>query len=65
MRDHGISQRRAWRYDYNTVRPHSSLGNKTTAEARRTLEQFGGSAPGALAQTKDEEYEKHTRKLSL
>ncbi len=38
-----------WRYDYNTVRPHSSLGNQTRSEARRTLEQFDGSAPGALA----------------
>ena len=54
-----------WRYDYNNVRPHSSLGNQTPAEARRTLEQFEGSAPGALAQTNDEEYENQTRKLSL
>lgn len=38
-----------WRYDYNNVRPHSSLGNKPPAEARRALEQFDGSAPGALA----------------
>ena len=28
-----------WRYDYNNVRPHSSLGNQTPAEARRALEQ--------------------------
>ncbi|PZX22820.1 putative transposase, partial [Rhodobacter capsulatus] len=28
-----------WRYDYNHVRPHSSLGNQTPAEARRALEQ--------------------------
>jgi len=41
-----------WRYDYNNIRPHSSLGNLTPAEARRTLEQFNGSAPDALAQTK-------------
>ena len=54
-----------WRYDYNNVRPHSSLGNQTPAEARRTLEQFEGSAPGALAQTDDEEYENQTRRLSL
>ncbi|KAK0331617.1 hypothetical protein LTR94_028209 [Friedmanniomyces endolithicus] len=25
-----------WRYDYNHVRPHSSLGNRTPAQARRT-----------------------------
>jgi len=54
-----------WRYDYNTVRPHSSLGNQTPLEARRTLDQFEGSAPGALAQNTDEEYENRTRKLSL
>jgi putative transposase len=54
-----------WRYDYNNVRLHSSLGNQTTAKARRTLEQFEGSAPGALAQTNNDEYENQTRKLSL
>ncbi len=54
-----------WRYDYNTVRPHSSLGNKTPAEARRTLEQFEGSAPDAIAQTETEDYQTQTRKLSL
>jgi putative transposase len=30
-----------WRYDYNKVRPRSSLGNKTPAEARRALELLG------------------------
>jgi putative transposase len=54
-----------WRYDYNNVRPHSLLGNQTPVEARRTLEQFEGSAPDALAQATDDEYEIHTRKLSL
>jgi putative transposase len=39
-----------WRYDYNNVRLHLSLGNKAPAEARRTLELFDGIAPGALAQ---------------
>lgn len=28
-----------WRYDYNNVRPHSSLGKKTPSDARRALEQ--------------------------
>ena len=53
-----------WRYDYNTVRPHSSLGNKTPAEARRTLEQFEGSAPGALAKPETDDYQHQTRRLS-
>ena len=52
-------------YDYNNVRPHSSLGNQTPLEARRTLEQFEGSAPGALAQTNNDEYENQIRRLSL
>jgi putative transposase len=43
-----------WRYDYNTVRPHSSLGNKTPAETRR-----------ALASAKPETYQSQTRRLSL
>ncbi len=54
-----------WRYDYNNLRPHSSLVNQTPAQARRALEQFEGSAHDALAQTDDEEYEIQTRKLSL
>ena len=54
-----------WRYDYNNVRPHSSLGNQTPADTRRALEQFKGSAHDALAQNDDEEYEIQTRKLSL
>ena len=54
-----------WRYDYNNVRPHSSLGNQTPAEARRVLEQFEGSTHDALAKTDNEEYEIQTRELSL
>ncbi|OLS51597.1 hypothetical protein BV392_05935 [Rhodovulum sulfidophilum] len=46
-----------WRYDYNNVRPHSSLGNQTPAEARRALEQSEGSAPGALARPETEDYQ--------
>lgn len=54
-----------WRNDYHNVRPHSSLGNQTPAEARRTLEKFEGPAPDALTQTNDGEYEKQTRRLSF
>jgi putative transposase len=46
-----------WRYDYNNVRPHSSLRNQTPAEARRALEQSEGSAPGALAQPETDHYQ--------
>jgi transposase InsO family protein len=46
-----------WRYDYNNVRPHSSLGNKTSVEARRALEQSDGTAPAALAQPETDDYQ--------
>ncbi len=52
-----------WRYDYNNVRPHSSLGNKTPAEARRALEKSAGNAPGALAQPETDDYQQ--ARLSL
>ena len=52
-----------WRYDYNNIRPHSSLGNQTPAEARRALELFDGNAPGALAQPEIDHYQ--TQGLSL
>ncbi|ASP22523.1 integrase core domain protein [Antarctobacter heliothermus] len=29
-----------WRYDDNTVRPHSSLGNQTPKQERQSFEQF-------------------------
>ena len=45
-----------WRYDYNTVRPHSALGGDTPAQARRALEQVEGSARGALANTSTMSY---------
>lgn len=54
-----------WRYDYNTVRPHSSLANQTPQQVRRTLEQIEGSAPGALAQDEEPEYPNPTCRLSL
>jgi putative transposase len=54
-----------WRYDYNHVRPHSSLGNQTPAEARRALEQFADPEHDPLAETETKEYEIQTRKLSL
>jgi putative transposase len=60
-----VQQLALWRYDYNTVRPHSSLGNQAPLEARRTLEQFESSAPGALAQTDQPNYQSQTRRLSL
>jgi putative transposase len=54
-----------WRYDDNTVRPHSSLGNHTPQQARRALEQLEGSAPGALASDGAREYQNPTSRLSL
>jgi putative transposase len=54
-----------WRYDYNQVRPHSPLRNKTPAEARRALEQLDGSAHDALASNKTIDYEIQTSKLWL
>ena len=52
-----------WRYDYNTVRPHSPLDNQTPAEARRALEQIDRIAPGALATPETDDYQ--TQGLSL
>ena len=54
-----------WRYDYNNVRPHSSLRNQTPSEARRAPEQFEGTAHDALAQNETADYKIQTRKLSL
>lgn len=54
-----------WRYDYNAIRPHSSLGNLTPLEARRTLALPDGSAPGTLAMTALADYQSQTRRLSL
>ncbi|WP_156309884.1 IS3 family transposase [Novosphingobium sp. AAP93] len=52
-----------WRYDYNNVRPHSSLGNRTPAQARRAFLQDGGVTPGALVPVEQHEYQ--TGGLSL
>lgn len=54
-----------WRYDYNAVRPHSSLGNLTPLEARRTLALPDGSAPTALAMKPPADYQSQTDRLSL
>jgi len=53
------------RYDYNNVRPHSSFGNQTPAEARRAFEQLQGATQDTRARNDTTEYETQTRKLSL
>ncbi len=63
--DDARRKRALWRYDYNTVRPHSSLGNKAPLQARRAFEQFEGSSPGALASDGKPEYPSPTCRLSL
>ncbi|HPY52097.1 MAG TPA: IS3 family transposase [Sedimentisphaerales bacterium] len=52
-----------WRYDYNNVRPHSSLGNRTPAQARRTFLLNGGVTSDALVPVGQHEYQ--TGRLSL
>lgn len=42
-----------WRYEYNNIRPHSSLGNKTPAKARRALwRRWSGYHRRSRAETK-------------
>ena len=45
-----------WRYDYNNVRPHSSLGNRTPAQARRAFLHDGGVTPDALVPVQGPSY---------
>jgi putative transposase len=52
-----------WRYDYNHVRPHSSLGNRTAARARRTFVKEDSITSDALVQASVPEYS--TARLSL
>ncbi|WP_442915805.1 integrase core domain-containing protein [Leisingera sp. SS27] len=54
-----------WRYDHSTVWPHPWFGNKTPLAESRALEQFEGSALGALAQPETGGYQRQTRSLSL
>jgi len=54
-----------WRYDYNNIRPHSSLANQTPAEARRALRQIERTAHDVLAQNETTDYEIQTCRLSL
>ena len=52
-----------WRYDYNNVRPHSSLGNRTPTQERRAFLQNESVRPGALVPGAQHEYS--TGRLSL
>tara|TARA_R110000868_G_scaffold21209_11_gene88374 strand:+ start:49 stop:597 length:549 start_codon:yes stop_codon:yes gene_type:complete len=45
-----------WRYDYNNVRSHSSLGNRTPAQTRRAFEQDESITPDALVQPQGPSY---------
>ncbi len=51
------------RYDYNNVRPHSSLGNRTPAQTRRAFVQDETIMPDALVQASGPSYS--TPRLSL
>jgi putative transposase len=52
------------RYDFNNVRPHSSLGNRTPKQARQALKLFESSAPAALAKPETHDYQNQIRRLS-
>ena len=51
------------RYDYSKIRPHSSLGNKTPAQARQAVVQSYGTAPAALAQPETDDHQRARRSL--
>ena len=42
-----------WRHNDNTVRPRASLAIQTPQHARREVEKFDGSAPGARASNRE------------
>ncbi|ARO14875.1 putative transposase protein [Ketogulonicigenium robustum] len=46
-----------WRYEYNHVSPHSSLGTQTPPEARRTRELLDDNPPAALVQSEAYNYQ--------
>lgn len=52
-----------WRYDYNNVRRHSSLGNRTPAQARRAIMLNGSDTHGSLLPVA--QHEDRTGGLSL
>ena len=54
-----------WRYDYNTVGPHSSLKNLTSQLERQTLEQSEGSTSDTLASDAEPEFQNQTCRFSL
>jgi putative transposase len=56
-------KRALWRYHDNNLRPHSSLGNRTPAQARRAFLQDGSISPDALVPAAEHEYQ--TSGLSL
>ncbi|MBB1491257.1 transposase [Paracoccus sp. MC1854] len=53
------------RQDCNAVRPHSSLGNLTPREARRTPALPDGAAPGAPARKQPADHQSQARRRSL
>ena len=54
-----------WRYDYNNVRPHSSLNNQPPRQAHQAPELFEGSTPNGLVTANTSIYQNQTRRFSL